>query len=213
MGAGVDAVFPAELVRAAVSAGPDFYPPAARSTYAVACDPAFTGDAFGLVVGHRDGDRVVVDLVRGWHGRTRTRDDRPDARRDRRHRRRLRAGAGLHRPVRRRGDPPGSGVRGVAVLARPWTNDSKIDAVAAVRRCLYAGALELPDHRLLLAELIGLEQRLLPSGRPRISAGGGGHDDYAMGAARPRPRARREPAHRRVDRLHPRRLALPAVRA
>ena len=38
----------------------------------VAVDPAFTGDAFGLLVGHREGDRVVVDLVRGWHGSRQT---------------------------------------------------------------------------------------------------------------------------------------------
>jgi len=180
--AGVGAVFPAELVRAAVRAGPDFYPPRPESTYAVACDPAFTGDAFGLVVGHRDGDRVVVDLVRGWHGSRHapvaidpTLDEIAAI-----------AGAYGRAPVlidqfAAEAIRQGLAVRGVAVLARPWTNDSKIDAVAAVRRCLYAGALELPDHRLLLAELIGLEQRLLPSGRPRISAGGGGHDDYAMG--------------------------------
>jgi hypothetical protein len=178
--AGVGAVFPAELVRAAVRAGPDAYPPRSNVTYVIAVDPAFTGDAFGLVVGHREGDRVLVDFVRGWHGSRHTPvviDPTLDE---------IAAIAGAYgrAPVvtdqfAAEAIRQGLAARGVTVLARPWSNDSKIDAVAAVRRCLYAGALELPDHGLLLTELIGLEQRLLPSGPPRIAAGGGGHDDYA----------------------------------
>jgi hypothetical protein len=178
--AGGGAVFPAELIRAAVREGPDFYPPRSDATYVIAVDPAFTGDTFGLLVGHREGDQVVVDLVRGWHGSRHapvaidpTLDEIAAI-----------AGAYGRAPVlidqfAAEAIRQGLAVRGVAVLARPWTNDSKVNAVAAVRRCLYAGALDLPDHRLLVAELIGLEQRLLPSGRPRIAASGGGHDDYA----------------------------------
>jgi hypothetical protein len=69
--------------------------------------------------------------------------------------------------------------RGVFVEEQPWTNERKVDAVAAVRRALYGGRLSIPRHRELITELVTLEQRPLPSGRPRIAAPGRAHDDYA----------------------------------
>jgi hypothetical protein len=68
------------------------------------------------------------------------------------------------------------------VRAKPWTNGLKVDAVGAVRQVLYAGRLELPDHRRLVEELVTLEQRPLPSGRPHIAAPGRAHDDNATAA-------------------------------
>jgi hypothetical protein len=47
------------------------------------------------------------------------------------------------------------------------------------RQALYADELELPRHPELVAELVSLEQRPLPSGKPRIAAPPGQHDDYA----------------------------------
>jgi hypothetical protein len=67
----------------------------------------------------------------------------------------------------------------VTVTERPWTNESKVDAVAATRRHLQGGTLALLDHADLVRELISLEQHPLPSGRPRIPAPSGGTDDYA----------------------------------
>ena len=73
----------------------------------------------------------------------------------------------------------GLAARGLSVSEKPWTNETKVDAVAAVRRCLYSGRLEIPPTRELISELVTLEQRPTPSGRPRIAAPGGSHDDYA----------------------------------
>jgi len=39
--------------------------------------------------------------------------------------------------------------------------------------------IQLPDHPGLIGELLSLEQRTLPSGRPRFEAPPGGTDDYA----------------------------------
>lgn len=176
---GVGAVFDSALIRAARRVGGD-RPPVAGVAYVVAVDAAFTGDTFSALVGHRDGPRVVVDRVRGWRG-SRTSPVLLDATLD--------AIAALAfayngapvlidqyaaEPIRQ-----GLTMRGIRVLARPWTNESKVDAVAAVRQVLYAEALEIPDHRELVAELSSLEQRLTPGGRPRIAAPGTGHDDYA----------------------------------
>ena len=69
--------------------------------------------------------------------------------------------------------------RSLTVTARPWTNESKASAATAVRRVLYADRLSIPGHPELVSELVSLEQRPLPSGRVRIAAPAGGHDDYA----------------------------------
>jgi hypothetical protein len=178
---GIGAVFPEAEVRAAVIQRGNL-PPVPGMAYWLAVDPAFMGDTFAAIVGHREPDgRVLVDLVTGWRG-TSTQPVAIELTLD--------AVADLARayngapvvidqfaaePIRQ-----GLASRGLSVVARPWTNDSKVDAVAAVRKILYAGQLELPAHHDLITELLTLEQRLLPSGRPRIAAAGGGHDDYAM---------------------------------
>lgn len=69
--------------------------------------------------------------------------------------------------------------RGVHVTEAPWTNESKLDAVTATRRLLQSHLLDLPQHGELASELIGLESHPLPSGRPRIAAPPGFHDDHA----------------------------------
>ena len=68
----------------------------------------------------------------------------------------------------------------MTVTERPWTNESKVDAVAATRRHLQSATLAMLDHADLVRELILLEQHPLPSGRPRICAPSGSSDDYAM---------------------------------
>jgi hypothetical protein len=64
-------------------------------------------------------------------------------------------------------------------MRSPWTNESKAEAVATLRRFLYQGRLELPRHPELASQLVSLEQRPLPSGWLRIAAPPGQHDDYA----------------------------------
>jgi len=178
---GIGAVFPEAEVRAAVGQRGNL-PPVPGMAYWLAVDPAFMGDTFAAIVGHREpGGRVLVDLVTGWRGTSTqpvaievTLDSVADL---------ARAYNGAPVVIDQFAAEPirqGLASRGLAVVARPWTNDSKVDAVAAVRKILYAGKLELPAHHDLLTELLTLEQRLLPSGRPRIAAAGGGHDDYAM---------------------------------
>jgi hypothetical protein len=69
--------------------------------------------------------------------------------------------------------------RGINPVRRPWRNELKLAAVTMTRQALYADELELPRHPELVAELVSLEQRPLPSGKPRIAAPPGQHDDYA----------------------------------
>ncbi len=166
------------LVRAAVRAEPDVIPPKPYVRYVIAIDPGFFRDAFALVVAHREGDRVVVDLVRGWHG-TRAAPVPLETTLD--------AIAELAKAyngaqvitdqLAEMAIREGLTRRGVTVVARPWTADRAASALAGVRRHLATDRLELPPHEILINELIGLELR--PSGRPQIGAAGRGHDDFA----------------------------------
>jgi hypothetical protein len=177
---GIGAVFEAELVRAAVRQR-ESLPPVSGRRYLVSIDPAFTGDVFSALVGHAESDgRIVVDVVRGWHG-SRGRPVQVDATLDEiaelaatYNRARALTDQFAAQPIRQ-----GLTKRQLSIEERPWTNESKIDAVAAVRRALYAGRLEIPNHPQLIAELVTLEQRPTPSGRPRIAAPDRSHDDYA----------------------------------
>ena len=178
---GIGAVFEGDLVRAAVREGRDILPPIPGRRYVIAVDPAFTGDTFAAIVGHAEPDgRVVVDQVRGWRG-TRGSPVAVDATLDEIT---TLAAAYEHASVvtdQFSAEPIRQGLvrRGLDVTAIPWTSELKVDAVASVRRCLYAGRLEIPNHRGLISELVTLEQRPTPSGRPRIAAPGRSHDDYA----------------------------------
>jgi hypothetical protein len=176
----ISAVFDADLVRAAVRDG-DELPPRPGIEYVIAADPAFTGDRFAVLIGHHDPDgQVTVDRIASWRG-SRAAPVAIDAT--------LNAIASIAlayndgrvlidqyaaEPIRQ-----GLRKRGVRVEERPWTNESKVDAVAAVRRTLYGRQLSIPRHRDLVRELVTLEQRPTPSGRPRIAAPGRAHDDFA----------------------------------
>lgn len=182
---GVRAIFDADIVRAAIRSGPEIRSAVPGLGYVITMDPAATGDTFAVAVGHVEvvgpsRIRVIVDQVRGWRG-SRADPVRIDPTLD--------AIAELSRAY---GGAPvitdqwsaqalvqSLGGRGVTVLERAWSNQGKVDAVGAMRQALYAGALELPPHQELVAELCSLEQRPTPGGRPKISAPGGGRDDYA----------------------------------
>lgn len=176
----IGAALDADAVRGAIRAAGDLPPSAAVDRYVLAMDPAYTGDTWALLVGHRDGPRLIVDRIRGWTG-TRGQPVQVEATLDEVA---LLSQAYHNAPVIT--DQSAAAIikqrlraRGVTVIERAWTNEGKVDALAALRRVLYAGQLEIPRHRDLVAELVGLEQRAMPSGRPRIAAPPGGHDDYA----------------------------------
>ena len=182
---GIAAVFDADTVKAAVRAGAEILSPVQGMPYAIAMDPAATGDTFAVAVGHLEvvgpsRVRVVIDQVRGWRG-SKADPVRIDPTLD--------AIAELSRAYN--GAPvvtdqwaaqaitQSLAGRGVTVVERAWSHQGKVDAVGAMRQALYAGALEIPAHQELVAELCSLEQRPTPGGRPKIAAPGGGRDDYA----------------------------------
>jgi hypothetical protein len=139
---GVGAVWSSDLVREAVRKAPDDRPALAGEHYTAAIDAAGgTGDAFTLAIGHRTpAGRVIVDRMRSWTG-TKAAPVQIDHVLDEVA---LDAAAYNSAPVAI--DNWASQVikqqlvaRGVAVLERPWTNESKAAAASAVSRVLHAG--------------------------------------------------------------------------
>lgn len=182
---GIAAVFDADTVRSAIRPGDPNLPPEPGVAYLIAMDPAATGDTFSVAVGHLEPVaasrvRVVVDRVRGWRG-SRADPVRIDPTLDAIFElsRAYNGAAVITDQWAAQAITQSLAARGVTVAERPWSNQGKVDAVGAMRAALYAGALSIPRHQELVAELCALEQRPTPGGRPRIAAPGGGRDDYA----------------------------------
>jgi phage terminase large subunit GpA len=180
----ISAVFDAELVRAATKGREATMelPPEPRQEYVVSIDAAAVHDAFVAMIGHKAQDgRIVVDRIRTWRGSKaapvrfeQTFDEIADLAKSYNGATALLdqwAGEVLRQRLV---------ARGVDVVLVPWTNESKLEAVTATRRSMYAGRLSIPPHRQLVAELHQLEQRPTPSGRPHIAGAAGGPDDHAM---------------------------------
>jgi hypothetical protein len=177
---GFGAVFDPLTVRAAVVSGLSELPPIAGLRYVISVDAAFVGDRFAVALGHAGPAGVELDAIRGWRG-SKGMPVQVDPTLDE-----IAALSRLYNtaPVlidQYAAEPIRQALRkrGVTVRERPWTNESKVDAVAATRRNLQGGMLALLDQADLIRELISLEQHPLPSGRPRIAAPSGGSDDYA----------------------------------
>jgi hypothetical protein len=178
--------FPSAWIEAAVVRGRGDLPPQPGVTYAAGVDTSGGGgDTFALVVAHQESGkdgrkgRVLVDLVCGW----------------RNVRNRLTAVvqeiARLVKPygiVRVTGDKYGaSWVKERFLEAGLLYQDAPQDTSQTLQETeplLAGGLIELPDHKDLTQELLGLERTLHPGGRVTIQHPPGRHDDYSAALAR-----------------------------
>lgn len=151
--------------------------PAARGTfYQAFTDPAGGGqDEFTIAIGHRDGDAVIIDAVRGLHG----------------------SPAEIAKEYA--GFLQGYGIRRVIGdrYAGRWPRDEfqkhgiRYDVSELDRNGLYlemlaalnSGCVELPPDQKLARQLAGLERRTGRTGRDMIDHPPGGHDDLANAVA------------------------------
>lgn len=176
---GVGALFDPDAVNAAV-VHRDALPPVPGITYVCSIDPAYSGDAFALAIGHvNDAGRLIVDRTAAWRGSHSRPVDHATVLTE------VATWAKAYNGAKIVTDQYASAAvqsglqeRGCLVEAVPWTNENKIAAAQGLRQRLYSGTVELPDDRALVAELCNLEQRPSPAGKPRIQ--GVGHDDRAM---------------------------------
>lgn len=60
-----------------------------------------------------------------------------------------------------------------------WTQQNKADAMHLLRRLLHERALIVQPHAQMKQQMLGLEERILPSGQFSYGARRGAHDDYA----------------------------------
>ncbi|MHB8689010.1 MAG: terminase large subunit domain-containing protein [Candidatus Dormibacteraceae bacterium] len=169
-------------VHSCVKKGLRDLPPLEGVQYIAAADPAFAagGDAFAFAIAHRQGDDFILDRLQTWRGK-----DSPlnsDAVLD--------EIAGVARQYRVDSVvsdqyaivPLGDALRrrGIVLRGQPLSNELKADMFGALKRAINLGQAQLLDDANLINELVHLELRPTPSGKPRIAAAAGHKDDRAM---------------------------------
>ncbi len=186
---GVGAFLQAQAIQECVIPGRRNLPPLPGVSYAAAADPAFAagGDAFTFAIGHKEGTgeavRYILDRLESWRGRRSplNSDLVLDEIAELAHEYRV----GTITLDQYAVIPLSDGLRrrGIAVKAQPLTSELKADLYSTFKRALNTGQVELLDDPGLLAELVHLEVRPSPSGKPRIGAMANGKDDKAMAVA------------------------------
>jgi hypothetical protein len=176
--AGLSTLLDPEAIQVCVATDRLELPPVQGTSYQAFVDPSGgRRDAFTCAIGHRDGERGVVDVVRAWpapfnpagvtqecaellrsYGISRVRGDRFG------------------------GEWPREAFRahGIAYnLAELNRSELYLALVAYVN----GARLEIPDDPELLREMRGLERRRGPSGKDRVDHVRGAHDDRANSLA------------------------------
>lgn len=176
--AGVASLFDPDALDACVVPDRRELLPVADAPYVAFVDPSGgRSDAFTVAVGHADGERAVVDVVRAWpspfnpSGVVAECADLLRAYR-----------VGIVTGDRYGGEWPSEAFRGHGILyelaARP-KSDLYLELLATVN----SATVELPDVPELLRELRGLERRRGTAGRDRVDHRPGAHDDLANAVA------------------------------
>ena len=166
----------ADLITDCIRPKPLELPPAKGLRYSAFVDPAGGGqDEFTLAIGHKEGDAVVLDLVRGLRGSPAQI---------------VQEYAAILRKYRI------GTVHGDRYAGR-WPRDEfekseiRYDVSEMDRSALYlellaalnSGRVELPPDERLQRQLIGLERRTSRSGKDTIDHAPGSHDDRANAVA------------------------------
>jgi hypothetical protein len=175
---GLSTLLDPEAIQACVATDRLELPPVQGTNYAAFVDPSGgRRDAFTCAIGHRDGERGVVDVVRAWKPPFNPSGVAAECAE-------LLAAYRILRVIgdRYAGEWPREAFREHGV---------SYDLADRVKSELYLGLLahingarlELPDDPALLAELRMLERRRGPSGKDRVDHPGGRHDDRANSVA------------------------------
>ena len=172
----VESFLSREAVDSAVRTGPLELPPDRHARYQGFTDPAGGGaDEYTLAIGHRDGDRMVIDCVRARKGEPATITAEFAE---------VFKAYGLRRVTSDKyaGSWPADEFarHGITVeqSAKP-KSDLYRDALAAFN----SGRVEIPADDRLVTQLVSLERRTARGGRDSIDHPPGGHDDRANAVA------------------------------
>jgi hypothetical protein len=134
-------------------------------------------DAFTCAIGHRDGERAVVDVVRAWSPPFNPAGVVAES-------------ADLLRSYRistvegdrYAGEWPREAFRSHGIAYRP-AQRNRSELYLELVSYVNGARLEIPDDGPLLCELRGLERRRGPSGKDRVDHAPGSHDDRANAVA------------------------------
>lgn len=178
----LSAFLPGAWVEEAVVRGRHELPPRENVTYLAACDPSGGGaDHFTFTIVHKERDKIVQDVLRGFH---RVGTQAPDLASC------VREIAETLQRYRLReisGDRySGQWVRQEFERARVRYKDADLDRSRSFLECesLFAqGRIELLDHPQQTREFRMLEKRARPGGRAEVTHPRGGRDDYANSLA------------------------------
>ena len=152
--------------------------PADGVPYTAFVDPSGgSRDAFSLAIGHRDGERSVIDVVRAWEPPFNPSGVVAEAAA-------LLGGYGVATVTgdRYAGEWPREAFR-ASGLRYTLAELPKSDLYLELLAYLNAARVDLPDHVQLLRELRGLERRRGAAGRDRVDHAPGAHDDLANAVA------------------------------
>jgi hypothetical protein len=176
--AGVATFMDPEALTACVVPGRRELPLTDGVQYAAFTDPSGGGrDAFTLAIGHRAGERIVVDCLRAW-----TPPFNPSGV--------VTEAAALLKTYRCKtvtgdryaGEWPREAFRSVGIEYRVSELD-RSRLYLEMLPIINAATVELPDDEKLLRELRGLERRRGSSGRDRVDHAPGQHNDRANAVA------------------------------
>jgi hypothetical protein len=176
--AGLSTLFDPEALEACVACGRRELPVTEGISYDAFVDSSGgRRDAFALAIGHREGERTIVDVVRTWQPPFNPSGVVEEAA----------AALRRYRVSRVRGDRyagewPREAFRSHGLdyeVARKDRSGCYLELLPAVNAAL----VELPDDPALLRELRVLERRRGSSGRDRVDHPPGAHDDRANAVA------------------------------
>jgi hypothetical protein len=171
--AGIATFLDSEAIGACAVTGRRELPRVDGARYTAHIDPAGGGaDAFACAVGHRDGNRIVIDCLRAWHSKNPegTVDECVDVLR-------------RYNVITVKGDRYSAEWVREAFRKRgiryEWSDMDRSALYLELLPVINSGAVELLDDAALLRELRGLERRRGSSGRDRVDHRQGCHDDRA----------------------------------
>lgn len=176
--AGLSTLFDPDALDACVATDRLEVPPGAGIRYHAFVDPSGgRRDSFTLAIGHRDGERGVVDLAREWKAPFQPSNVVKE----------ISTVCREYRVTYVVGDRyagawPAEAFGAVGLSYRtgkPPASDLYLGLLSYVN----SRSIELPDSKSLLAQLRGLERRAIRGGRDRVDHVPGAHDDVANAVA------------------------------
>jgi hypothetical protein len=176
--AGLATLLDPEAIQACVATDRMELPPVSLLTYSAFVDPSGgRKDAFTCAIGHRDGERAVVDVVRAWKAPFNPAAVTEECAELLRSYRVSRVTGDRYG-----GEWPREAFRSHGIVYEV-ADKNRSELYLALVAFVNSARIEIPDDAAMLRELRGLERRRGSSGKDRVDHVPGAHDDRANSLA------------------------------